>query len=84
MEGWMQHFIALGFQGFEGLLSQAPEQLFCHGSRPGLADICLVPQVYNAHRWGVDLTPFPRLAAINARAEALPAFVTAHPDRVKS
>lgn len=83
MEGWMQHFIALGLQGFEGLLSQAPEQPFCHGESPGLADVCLVPQVYNAHRWGVDLTPFPRLAAISARAETLPAFAAAHPDRVR-
>lgn len=83
MEGWMQHFIALGLKGVEGLLTQAPEQPFCHGDTPGLADICLVPQVYNARRWGVDLSPVPRLAAISARAEALPAFAAAHPDRVK-
>ena len=83
MDGWMAHFIALGLEGVEGLLLQRPALPFCHGTRPGLADICLVPQVYNARRWGVDLSAFPRLAAIAERAEALPAFAAAHPDRVK-
>ena len=83
MEGWMTHFIPLGLHGVEGLLSRQPDTAFCHGDRPGLADLCLVPQVYNARRWGVDLTPFPRLAAIATRAEALPAFAAAHPDRVR-
>jgi maleylacetoacetate isomerase len=83
MEGWMGHFITLGLQGFEGLLAQGPALPFCHGETPGLADLCLIPQVYNARRWGVDLAPYPRLSAIAARAEALPAFAAAHPDRVK-
>lgn len=83
MEGWMEHFITLGLRGVEGLLAQTPEQPFCHGDRPGLGDICLVPQVYNARRWNVDLTLFPRLSAISARAEALRAFADAHPDRAK-
>jgi maleylacetoacetate isomerase len=83
MEGWMGHFITLGLQGFEGLLAQTPALPFCHGESPGLADLCLIPQVYNARRWGVDLAPYPRLTAIAARAEALPAFAAAHPDRVK-
>lgn len=83
MEEWMAHFIRLGLEGFEGLLSQAAELSYCHGEAPGLADICLVPQVYNARRWHVDLASFPRLAAISARAEQLPAFAAAHPDRVK-
>jgi len=83
MEGWMTHFITLGLQGVEGLLSRQPDTPFCHGEAPGLADLCLIPQVYNARRWGVALTDFPRIAAIAARAEALPAFAAAHPDRVK-
>jgi maleylacetoacetate isomerase len=83
MEGWMQHFITLGLQGFEALLAQEPETTFCHGDRPGLADLCLVPQVYNARRWGVDLAAFPRLSALSARIEALPAVAAAHPDRVR-
>lgn len=83
MEGWMGHFIALGLQGFEGLLSQGAETAFCHGDRPGLADLCLIPQVYNARRWGVEVTQFPRLSAVCARAEAMPAVAAAHPDRVR-
>lgn len=82
-EGWMTHFITLGLSGVEGLLAQGPDTAFCHGDSPGLADICLVPQVYNARRWNVDLAPFPRVAEISARAEAIPAFAAAHPDRAK-
>jgi maleylacetoacetate isomerase len=80
-EGWMQHFIILGFQGLETMLTS--DTPFCHGPTPGLADLCLLPQVYNARRWGVDLTPFPRLTAIASRMEALPEVAAAHPDRVK-
>lgn len=83
MEGWMQHFIDLGLQGLEGLLQQHPEGRFCYGDTVTLADICLVPQVYNARRWGVDLTPTPRLAAITDALDLLPAFRAAHPDRFK-
>jgi maleylacetoacetate isomerase len=83
MEGWMDHFISLGFQGLEGMLAAGPESAFCYGDAPGLADLCLVPQVYNARRWAVDLAPFRRIAAIAARLEALPAVAGAHPDRVR-
>jgi maleylacetoacetate isomerase len=84
MEGWMAHFIRLGLEGFEGLLAQTQETAFCHGDRPGMADLCLIPQIYNARRWGVDLSGFPRLMAVVDRAEALSAFAAAHPDRIKS
>lgn len=80
-EGWMQHFITLGFQGLETLLTGGKP--FCYGPTPGLADLCLLPQVYNARRWGVDLTPFPRITAIADRMEALPEVAAAHPDRVR-
>lgn len=83
MDGWMQHFIALGFAGLEGLLAQHPAGRFSFGDAVTLADICLVPQVYNARRWGVDLHPFPRLTAIAEALEPLPAFQAAHPDQVK-
>jgi maleylacetoacetate isomerase len=82
-EGWMQHFIALGFAGVEGLLVQQPAGRFCFGDAVTLVDICLLPQVYNARRWGVDLRPFPRLTAITEALEPLPAFQAAHPDQVK-
>jgi maleylacetoacetate isomerase len=83
MEGWMQHFIALGLAGVEGLLTQHPDGRFCLGDAVTLADICLVPQVYNARRWGVNLRPFPRLTAIAGALDLLPAFQAAHPDQMK-
>jgi maleylacetoacetate isomerase len=81
MKGWMSHFITLGFQGLEPMLTGATP--FCHGDRPGLADLCLLPQVYNARRWGVELAPYPRIAAVASRMEAIPAVAAAHPDRVR-
>ena len=78
----MQHFIAHGLADFEALIAESAGQ-FCYGDSVTIADVCLVPQVYNARRWKVDLTPLPRLSAIAQRAEALPAFAAAHPDRVK-
>lgn len=82
-EDWMQHFIALGLAGLEGLLQQHPHGRFSYGDTVTLADICLVPQIYNARRWGVDLTPTPRVAGIAKALDLLPAFQAAHPDRVK-
>lgn len=83
MEGWMQHFIALGLTGFEAMLARGESGAYCYGDGVTLADICLVPQIYNARRWSVNMAPFPRTAAIAARLELLEPFATAHPDRVK-
>lgn len=80
-EAWMAHFITLGLSGLEPMLTH-PGPL-CHGETVTMADLCLVPQVYNARRWGVDLTPFPRLTAIADRLAAMPEVAAAHPDRVK-
>lgn len=82
-ESWMGHFITLGLADFEGMLASGPQGEFCHGNRPTLADLCLVPQAYNARRWGVDLAAYPRTMAIAERLEALPAIAAAHPDRVR-
>jgi maleylacetoacetate isomerase len=79
-EDWMRHFIGRGLAGFEALLA-ATAGRYCHGDRVTLADIVLVPQLYNAARWQVDATSFPRAAEIGARLAALPAFAAAHPDR---
>lgn len=83
MQDWMRHFIALGLEGVEGLLAKGPTGRFCHGDGVTLADIVLVPQVYNARRWGIDLSAYPRVSAISSACEALPAFAAAHPDRAK-
>jgi maleylacetoacetate isomerase len=81
MEDWMGHFITLGLTGLERMLTGAG--FYSHGDQISMADICLVPQVYNARRWGVDMAPCPRIVAISARLEAHPAFAAAHPDRAK-
>jgi maleylacetoacetate isomerase len=78
---WVQHWIREGFQALETLLATHPSTgLFCEGDEPTLADICLVPQVYNAHRFAVDLAPFPRIQRINAECLKLPAFERARPE----
>ena len=80
---WMRHFIGRGLAAFETMLGDGGTGTYCHGDRPGLADICLVPQVYNAERWGADLSSCPRLRAIADRCNALQPFADAYPDAVK-
>lgn len=77
---WMLAFIPDGLAALERMLEQAPAGRFAWGDEPGLADICLMPQLYNAGRWEVDLTPMPRIRAIAAACAELPAFAAAHPD----
>lgn len=76
---WMTHWMVEGLTAFSGLIdSDTP---YCFGNAPTVADICLVAQLYNAHRWGVSLDPFPRLRKIEARCLDQPAFAAAHPDK---
>ena len=82
-EDWMRHFITRGFDGLEALLLQSPMGAYCIGDAITLADMCLAPQVYNARRWGVDLTSFPTIARIDAALTALPAFAAAYPDQAQ-
>lgn len=80
---WMAKYIGSGLAGVEAMLAddaQYPRGDFCHGDRPGLADICLIPQLYNAHRWGVDTSRFHRINVIAERCSAITAFENAHPD----
>ena len=77
---WTLHWMAEGFQAMETLLANRGDTgTFCHGDRPGLADLCLLPQLYNAHRFGLDLTPYPTLLRIEAACQALDAFDRARP-----
>jgi maleylacetoacetate isomerase len=80
---WMQHFIGPGLTAFEALLEDPATGRFCHGDVPGLADCCLIPQLYNAQRWDVDLSGWPRINAIADACAALGAFAAAHPDEVR-
>ena len=75
---WMRHWMAEGFQAYQALL---PDNVpFSFGEAPLLCDLCLVAQLYNAHRWGVDLTPFARLLEIERHALAIPALDAARPE----
>lgn len=80
---WMQRFIGAGLEAFEMLLDHPATGTFCHGETPGLADLCLIPQIYNAERWGADISGLRRVQAIRSACDRLPAFVNAHPDKVK-
>lgn len=79
-EAWISEWIVRGFRALEAMLSAQPGGDFCHGDSPGLADCCLVPQVYNARRFKVDLGDYPAIVRIDAACAAHPAFVAAHPD----
>ncbi len=76
---WMQHFIRPGLEAFESLLGGFDQSPFATGAAPGLADLCLIPQLYNANRWGVDYADLPRINAIETACAALPAFKAAYP-----
>lgn len=78
---WMRKFIGEGLAAFERLLDHPATGRFCHGDSPTMADFCLVPQVYNARRWDVDLSACPRLVAIDQNCAEIEAFARAHPDR---
>ncbi len=76
---WARHWMALGFGALEQHLQQGGTGIFCHGDTPTLADCCLVPQVFNARRFGLDLAPYPTVQRIAEHCEALAPFVMAHP-----
>src|SRR5271166_359563 len=79
---WYNHWIDAGFQALERLLADDPRTgKFCHGEAPGLADITLVPQVVNAERYRLDLTPYPTITRIFENCMKLEPFVAAHPDK---
>ncbi|NLR98125.1 maleylacetoacetate isomerase [Rhizobium sp. P38BS-XIX] len=81
-EEWMKHFIGMGLHKLEAMLGKC-DGAFSHGDKPTMADVCLVPQVYNARRWDVDLRDLKRIVAIDERCAGLPGFQAAHPDSAK-
>ncbi|MGI9247206.1 MAG: maleylacetoacetate isomerase [Steroidobacteraceae bacterium] len=86
VDAWVGHWITRGFEALERWVEScapgtpAGEQRFCYGPGVTLADVCLVPQMYNARRFAVDVSAFPRLVAASRHLEALPAFMAARPE----
>jgi len=78
---WIHEWILQGFDALEAMAGDGP---YLGGETPGVADCCLVPQIYNARRFDVPLDAFPRLVAIDAACMELDAFQRAHPDAVKA
>ncbi|MEO7255127.1 MAG: maleylacetoacetate isomerase [Casimicrobium sp.] len=77
---WIAHWISLGLEAFEQTLAQSTMSgHFCYDDMPTLADAVLVPQVFSARRFNVDMTKYPRIVAIDALCNTLPAFISAHP-----
>lgn len=80
-DAWYRHWICEGFDALEAMAAPNAGR-FLFGDSPTLADICLVPQVYNARRFEVPLDAWPTLVRADAEAAALDAFAAAHPDKV--
>ena len=83
MKDWMLAFIPKGLAAVETMLAEPQTGAFCHGDDISMADICLIPQIYNAARWGVDLSPLRRINAIMGRLSKIDAVSAAHPDKHK-
>ncbi len=82
IDAFARHWIEAGLEALEARLAREAETgRFCHGDAPGVADLCLVPQLGNARRFGVELSPYPTVLRIEAACAALPVFQDASPDR---
>jgi maleylacetoacetate isomerase len=81
VDSWYRHWIACGFVALEEQAARATgDRRHLIGDVVSLADVCLVPQMYNARRFGCDLEPYPTLRAISAHLEGLPVFARAAPE----
>jgi maleylacetoacetate isomerase len=81
IDTWYRHWCHQGLAAYERQLGDGSAGRFSHGDQPSLADICLVPQVFNARRYEVDMAAYPKVSAIVDNCMALPAFHDAEPSR---
>lgn len=81
VSAWYRHWVAEGFAALETLARAHGDGHHCFGDGVTVADLCLVPQMYNARRFGTDLSPYPTLCAIDAGLSATPAFAETAPER---
>lgn len=79
VRAWMLHWMAKGCAALEVQID--PKATFCFGASPDIADLCVVAQLYNAKRWGLDMAPYPNLSRVDAACLAHPAIAAAHPDQ---
>ena len=77
-DDWYQHWVKEGFNAFEKTVAGTP---YCFGDEPTLADAFLIPQVFNAQRFNVDMSPYPKIASIHKTCNETQAFIDAHPDQ---
>ena len=77
INAWYANWVVAGFDAIEALIKPGP---YAFGSEVGLADICLVPQVFNARRFKVPLEPYPKIVAVDAACAELKAFEKARPE----
>lgn len=80
-EAWCQRWIGDGLAACEALVARRPQRDFCFGDTPGMAEVYLVPQIFSAARFKVDLSAMPNLRRIAANCDAIPAFADAHPSK---
>jgi maleylacetoacetate isomerase len=77
IDTWYTSWIIAGFEAVEAMIAPGP---YCFGSQVTVADICLVPQIFNAKRFNIALDRFPKIAAADAACAKLPAFDKARPE----
>jgi maleylacetoacetate isomerase/maleylpyruvate isomerase len=78
IDEWYRHWIGTGFGAIEKMIG---EDGYCAGGQATLADVCLMPQIFNARRYDIDLAAWPRIGRVEQVCGAIPAFAEAHPDR---
>lgn len=79
---WIQHWIGIGLEALEtAVATNRPDGAFCHGDTPSIADCCLLPQLFGARRFGINVEKYPTLASIERACNAIPAFQEASPEK---